>query len=205
MSGKFRILAVIVSLSALMIFSALPIHLHAQAEEKKIKEVKQTAGEKDKIVKKKKTGKEKEKPKQKERAKEIIKFSSLERKTKEFSINRDIFSPDPMKPANPTTFKLPPPPSPEEIKNIQKEKQKEKNIEDEIRQSLFFEGYVIKNSRNCALVSVNGEFYAVGTGDIVLEKIKIVNIEKKNIKVEVDSRVFEIQLKGDDENEDAGK
>jgi hypothetical protein len=73
-------------------------------------------------------------------------------------------------------------------------------IEEEI-QGLSYEGYVIKNSKNCALVSMNGEFHAVTVGDIILEKIKILKIDRKTIKVEVESHEFEIQIKEDEANE----
>jgi len=198
--GKFRILAVIVFLLTLMIpvFAVLPFHLHGEKEKKEIVKVEKIAKEKENKVTK---GEKIKKEKKKEQAEEIIRFSKLEKEMKKFAINRDVFSPSPIKPINPAgRVKLPPLPPPQEIKK-KAEEEKEKDIEDEIRRSLFFEGYVIKNSKNHALVSVNGEFFAVAAGDMVLEKITIIKIEKKTIKVEVDAKVFEIQLKGDNEDE----
>ena len=134
---------------------------------------------------------------------EIIRISKLDEAAKEFSITRDIFSPELMKPVDPGSgrkqFTPPPPPLPMEKQELPKVDPKAE-IEEEI-QGLSYEGYVIKNSKNCALVSMNGEFHAVTVGDIILEKIKILKIDRKTIKVEVESHEFEIQIKEDEANE----
>jgi hypothetical protein len=133
---------------------------------------------------------------------EIIRISKLDKAAKKFSINRDIFSPDLMRPVDPgrgrTTY-TPPTPLPEVKRDLPIVDPKG-DIEEEI-QGLSYEGYVIKNSKNCALVSMNGEFHAVTIGDIILEKIKIIKIDRKTITVEVESHEFEIQIKEDEENE----
>ena len=133
---------------------------------------------------------------------EIIKISKLDKTAKEFSINRDIFSPELMKPVDPGIGRKQPrpPPPPPEIKRDIPIVDPKADIEEEI-QGLSYEGYVIKNSKNCALVSMNGEFHAVTIGDIILEKIKIIKIDRKTITVEVESHEFEIQIKEDEENE----
>ncbi len=99
-------------------------------------------------------------------AEEILNMSILKEKIKKLSIERNIFSPDIMKPAEPQVrrpVKVAPPP----IKEPPKPVVMEKNIEDETRRSVTFDGYVIKQPKNFALISVNGEFYAVGPEDIV--------------------------------------
>ncbi len=134
---------------------------------------------------------------------EIISISKLDEAVKEFSLSRDIFSPDLMKPVDPGSGRKPvaPPPTPlPEIKRELPSVDPKAGIEDDI-QGLSYEGYVIKNSKNCALVSMNGEFHAVTSGDIILEKIKIIKIDRKTITVEVESHEFEIQIKEDEENE----
>lgn len=134
---------------------------------------------------------------------QIIRISKLDKAVKEFSISRDIFSPDLMKPVDPGSGRKPiaPPPTPlPEIKREIPGVDLKAGIEEEI-QGLSYEGYVIKNSKNCALVSMNGEFHAVTSGDIILEKIKIIKIDRKSITVEVESHEFEIQIKEDEENE----
>jgi hypothetical protein len=136
-------------------------------------------------------------------AEEILDTAKLKKEAKEFAINRDIFSPDVMTPrqkgAAPQVIYRPPPmpkiePKPQQVAA-------EKEMESEVRRSIFYEGYVIKHPKNFALVSANGEFFAVTAGDIVLERIKIIKIDKKIITVEVDSKTLEIQLKGDENNE----
>lgn len=136
---------------------------------------------------------------------EIINISKLDRIAKEFSINRDIFSPDLMRPVAPAGEQRPvipptPPPLPEEGKRELPSVDPKAVIEKEL-QGLSYEGYVIKESKSCALVSMNSEFYAVVVGDIILDKIKINKIDRKTITVEVESYEFEIQIKEDEENE----
>lgn len=132
---------------------------------------------------------------------EIIKVSLLKSEKKEFTIERDIFSPIKMKPdINPRNIE---PVIKEPVEQIQEESEEEaaENMAAEIKQSISFEGYVIKRNRNHALLSINGEFYIAAEDEVVLEKIKIVKIEKMELTVEVDAKTFKINLKGDEEDE----
>jgi len=131
---------------------------------------------------------------------EIIKVSVLEAEKKDFAIKRDIFSP----------LKLKPDVKPKPIEPIieetviEEEQKDETSVEamaDEIKQNISFEGYVLKYKKNHALLSINGEFYVAAEADIVMEKIKIVKIGKKELTVEVDANIYKIKLKGDDEDE----
>lgn len=141
---------------------------------------------------------------------EIIKVSQLkklqeEKDKKEFSIERDIFSPFKrnFKKLN-VQPELPPPPPPpvkREEEKVKEKKADQMQVVNEILQSVAYEGYVMRDSKQVALLTVNGEFFVVGRDDILMEKIKIINVDKKFITVEVDSNVIEINLKGDDENE----
>lgn len=131
---------------------------------------------------------------------EIINISKLTKEIKKFTIIRNIFSPDIMRP------NVPPPRLPTREMLLPKkeaentvEQEKKSVLEEEIRNNLSYEGYVVKDSKNIALVSLNGEFYAVGEGDMVDEKITIIIIEKETITVEFDNNIFEIQLKGDEQ------
>jgi hypothetical protein len=142
---------------------------------------------------------------------EIIKVSQLEKlqkekEKKEFSIERDIFSPFKRKfKKSKVQSELPPPPPPakmeEEEEKVKDEKSDQMQVVNEILQSVAYEGYVMRDSKQVALLTVNGEFFVVGKDDILMEKIKIITVDKKFITVEVDSNVIEINLKGDDENE----
>lgn len=131
---------------------------------------------------------------------EIIKISLLKKEMEDFSYKRDIFSPVPLNPvtaANGSSrqFTPPPPPPPNE-----EEDEAEADLAEEIRQSVVFEGYIIKDSRSHALLNINGEYFVVGEGDMVMEKMKVVEVGREGIKVEAESMVVEILLKGD-ENE----
>lgn len=138
---------------------------------------------------------------------EIIKISTLEKlakEKKEFSIERDIFSPFKKKFPKPgeraeKAFKPPPVVQPMETKKD--DGPAEYDFEAEVRESVIYEGYVIRAAKKLALLSINGEFFVVGIDDIVLEKVKIIDVEKAQITLEVESSKFEIQLKEDEENE----
>ncbi len=141
---------------------------------------------------------------------EIIKVSQLkklqeEKEKKEFSIERDIFSPFKRKiTTSKTQIELPPPPPPlvkMEEEKVKDEKQDQMQVVNEILQSVTYEGYVMRDTKQVALLTVNGEPFIVSKDDILMEKIKIIKVDKKFITVEVDSNVIEINLKGDDENE----
>jgi uncharacterized protein YneF (UPF0154 family) len=129
---------------------------------------------------------------------DIIKTSQLKKKQKEFKITRDIFS----------SFKedlsKKPPVNREQIREIPKKppkktvEQRAEEEREEITSSIKFEGYVIRKSRNLASITINGEFFI---DDIILERIKVVKIEKSHITVEVDKKKYEIKLKGDEDNE----
>ncbi len=129
---------------------------------------------------------------------EIIKVSLLKKDVEDFSYKRDIFSPVPLNPVagakEAARQFAPPPPPPKE------EEEAEADLAEEIRQSVLFEGYIIKNSRSHALLNINGEYFVVGEGDMVTEKMKVVEVGREGIKVEAESMVIEILLKGD-ENE----
>ena len=130
---------------------------------------------------------------------EIIKVSQLEKSKKEFNIQRDIFSPSALVPlaGDKVIERIPPPLTPK--KEEEDEKRKEERVEQEILGSVSFEGYVLKYNKNHALLSVNGEFFVAGVDDVILDKIKVVKIEKEMVAVQVETRLIEIKLKGDDD------
>ncbi len=121
---------------------------------------------------------------------EIIKTSKLKKNGFVFRVKRNIFFPDKLKVEN-VYQKL------QHKSKVQAKKEEiKKNLEIEIQNSVFFEGYAFKKNQIYALMSVNGEFYVIKNGDVVLEKIKIININKKMLLIEVESIEFKILLKG---------
>lgn len=73
----------------------------------------------------------------------------------------------------------------------------QKTIAEEIAQSVFYEGFIVKNSKKSALLSVSGEFFSVSEGDTILDKIKVLKISKDSVTIEYDSHPYEIRIKGD--------
>jgi len=121
---------------------------------------------------------------------EIIKVSKLKKKEPGFHVKRNIFIPNKSK-----VEKVPQELQHKSKVQVKKEEVK-KTLENEIQNSVFFEGYVFKKNQIYALLSVNGEFYIVRNGDVVLEKINIIKIDKNMVLIEVDSIDFNISLKG---------
>jgi hypothetical protein len=123
---------------------------------------------------------------------EIIHVSKLEEKKPPYFLKKDIFYP---------IRSL----SKEERATLQnqfsggeiKQDQEQENSKKEIQRSISFEGYVEKNNSIHALINLNGEYFVVGQGEIFMETIKIVKIEKNQIFLEVESQPIVIQLKGD--------
>jgi len=126
---------------------------------------------------------------------EIIHFSKLEKKKPPYSLKKDIFYPVRLISA-------------EEKSTLQnrisrgesKQVRDQEDSKKEIQRSISFEGYVEKNNRIHALISLNGEYFVVGQGEVFMETIKIVKIEKKQIFLEVESQPVVIKLKGDSDD-----
>jgi len=73
----------------------------------------------------------------------------------------------------------------------------QKTIAEEIQQSISYEGFIVRNARKSALLNVSGEFFTVGEGEVILEKIKILKISKDTVTIEYDKQPFDIRIKGD--------
>jgi len=76
-------------------------------------------------------------------------------------------------------------------------KKKKTDIESELKSSIRYEGSLKRNGRMLALINVEGEFYIVEKGDVVLKKIKIIDIVKDKIIVSTDSEKVDILKKGE--------
>jgi hypothetical protein len=73
----------------------------------------------------------------------------------------------------------------------------QKSVAEEIAQSVFYEGFIVKNAKRSALLSVSGEFFSVSEGDTILGKIKVLKISKDMVTIEYDGHPYEIRIKGD--------
>lgn len=121
---------------------------------------------------------------------EIIHFSKLKKQKSQYSIKRDIFSPDSIILDNPFS---------KSITNPSEEADKAKNEKKQIKkmeQQIFFEGFIVRKNKSFALLSINGEYFVVGEGDTVAENITVKKINKKMILLEINSNSIEIFLKG---------
>ncbi len=125
----------------------------------------------------------------------VIKTENL-KKTDKFIIKRDLFNPNKRfyddKKSVVKKLELKP------VKKTEEQKIKRYNIEEEVRNNITYNGYSIKGDKFIAVITVAGETFIVKDNDIVLNKIKILNIGKKEIKIEVEKLRFNIKISGDE-------
>lgn len=118
---------------------------------------------------------------------ELIRTSLLLKPHAPFLVARDLFAARSSGMAGGETPKA----------RLEQEKEKQKTIQEEISQSIAYEGYLIKNGRKTALLSVSGDFFYVGEGDTILDKIRIIGITQETVVIEYEDQKFEIRLKGE--------
>jgi hypothetical protein len=121
---------------------------------------------------------------------EIIQISKLKKPKTLYSIKRDLFSPDSLTPKNRISK------APVNQANQSKKAENQQKVLKNIEQRIFFEGYIVKSKKSFALLSINGEYFVSGEGDLVVENIQVKKIEKKKILLEIESDLIEIFLKG---------
>lgn len=124
---------------------------------------------------------------------EIIKMSHVtNKKGIVFSMKRDIFSANVLISNETQNVKR------NDYLKTQEKKEEKPDLEEEVRKGIFFEGYILKSGKIHGLINVNGEFFVVRKDDVLLNKIKVIKIDEKEISVEVESTIFKIKLKGDE-------
>jgi hypothetical protein len=117
---------------------------------------------------------------------ELLKLSLLEKPARHFTFRIDIFRDAAAANPAPTATAA----APAQAETLQR------TIAEEIAQSVTYEGFILKNAKHLALLNVSGEFYSVGEGDTVLDKIKILKITKDKVTIEYDGLPYEIPIKG---------
>ncbi len=122
---------------------------------------------------------------------ELLKLGLLQRTAPHFTLKLDIFRAGGdvgMGAASSAAAD----PSPAQAEILQR------SIAEEIAQSVTYEGFIMKNAKPLALLNVSGEFFTVGEGEVVLEKIRILKIAKALVTIEYDGLPYEIRIKGDE-------
>lgn len=117
---------------------------------------------------------------------ELLKLSLLQKPAPGFAVRRDLF-------AGPAAAAS----GPERTAAPAQAEALQRSIAEEIAQSISYEGFIVKNARPLALLSVSGEFFAVGEGESVLNKIKVLKIAQDAVTIEYDGQPYEIRIKGD--------
>jgi len=117
---------------------------------------------------------------------ELLELSRLKKNPAKFTVKLDIFNGQQAsggsRPAKST---------PAQVADVQKA------IAEEIFQSVIYEGFVIKDAKESALLNVSGEFYMVSQGDQILGKIKILSISRSVVAIEYEGQAYDIRIKGD--------
>jgi hypothetical protein len=122
---------------------------------------------------------------------ELLKLSLLQKPAPAFSLKRDMFNGG-MPAGNDARAGRPQEPQQVQAAAAQR------SIAEEIFQSISYEGYVVKNGKKSALLNVSGEFFMVGEGEQVLQKIRILAISRDTVTIEYESQPYDIKLKGDE-------
>jgi len=84
--------------------------------------------------------------------------------------------------------------------NRQKEEEKQENLEEEIRQSIAYNGFIQRLGKNAAMLNISGEYVIATEGETVMEKIKILKIEPTRVTIEYQGQTFEINFQGEDDD-----
>ena len=116
---------------------------------------------------------------------ELLKLSLLRKPAPGFSIRSDIFQ------AGGSSAQVDAALPAGQAESLQR------SIAEEIAQSVTYEGFILKNARRLALLNVSGDFFSVGEGDMVLNKIKVVKIAKEKVTIDYDGQEYEIFIKGE--------
>jgi hypothetical protein len=122
---------------------------------------------------------------------ELLKLGLLQKPTPAFSLKRDMFNSG--LPAGNDAR----PGKPQELQPAQAAAAK-RSIAEEIFQSISYEGYVVKNGKKSALLNVSGEFFMVGEGEQILQKIRILAISRDTVTIEYENQPYDIKIKGDE-------
>ena len=108
------------------------------------------------------------------------------------TVKRNIFSPQKLNVREALT------PEKTRIAEIKEELKKEKEeSENRIIATVFYEGFLLKDSRIYALLKLNGQYYISGVGDILPGSILIKEILENKITLEIESSEVSVMKKGE--------
>lgn len=116
---------------------------------------------------------------------EIIHLSRFKQKRGEFQVKRDLFNSSQI----PGAARTSPSPSPEDM-----EQETVESLQDTLNKSIQFNGYIQSGDTLKATLSISGEFYMVGEGETILDRIKIIKITKEKITIEYEGQPFDIEI-----------
>jgi len=122
---------------------------------------------------------------------DVIHIAELDGKTTEFRVTRDLFSMRVSETGPATVDTAPAEPAPSS------RVPKAQNVKREVLDSVFFEGYVMKRDHVHALLSVNGEYFVVAEGEVVADIVKVIEIDRDRVIIEVEGQRITVGLKGD--------
>jgi hypothetical protein len=122
---------------------------------------------------------------------ELLKLSLLEKTAPRFTCKLDIFNGAAAQAGSNGSRENSLPANAAQAEAVQK------TIAEEISQSISYEGFIVKNAKNSALLNVSGEFFIVSEQDVILDKIKILKITRDVVTIEYDHQPYDIRIKGE--------
>lgn len=126
---------------------------------------------------------------------EIINRSKLIKKKDSFVLIRDLFAPKRTTKERVSRKNL----EKKEEFNIKQEKLKRKH--EEIFDNIIYEGFVLRRDKNTVLISIDGEFIVCREGETLLDKIEIVKVSLKILTIKIEQKIYDIKIKGDEDEE----
>lgn len=116
---------------------------------------------------------------------EIIHLSHFKQKREEFHVTRNLFSSSTASRSVQARRDVPP----DEL-----EQETVESLRDTLNKSIQFNGYIQSGDTLKATLSISGEFYMVGEGETILDRIKILKITKEKITIEYEGQPFDIEI-----------
>ena len=124
-------------------------------------------------------------------ADELIKTSELNKPSAPFRLKRNPFSM--------SAFSGLASSSPAATSARQEEEEEKEDIEQQLRQSVAYNGFIQRQGKNAAILNISGEYVIATEGETVMEKIKVLKIEPLQVTIEYEGQTFTIQSQGEDD------
>jgi len=129
-------------------------------------------------------------------AEEVVHLSRLEKPASELQLHRDLFRREETR--MPAPSRVRPEPIPVEAET---RKQAAADATARVQRSIVYEGYIQRNGRLTAILSVDGEYFVAAAGEQLLDHLSVQALDQDQLVVLVDGKRHEIPFQGVGNNE----